>query len=45
LGYAYVNGFLALAEGLDVFILGVIAAGGNMNPSGNLSFTKRALVG
>jgi hypothetical protein len=28
-----------------MFRLGDIATGGNMNPSGNLSFTKRALAG
>jgi hypothetical protein len=30
-----------LAEGLDMFRLGTVETGGNMNPSGNLSFTKR----
>jgi hypothetical protein len=44
-GYAYGNGFVVLAEGLDMFRLGAIATGGNMNTSGNLSFTKRSLVG
>jgi hypothetical protein len=32
-GYAYDNGFVVLAEGLDMFKLGVIATGGNMNLS------------
>jgi hypothetical protein len=34
-----------MAEGLDIFILGPIATGGRMIPSGNLSFSKRTLVG
>jgi hypothetical protein len=29
-GYAYANGFVVLAEGLDMFRLGDIATGGNM---------------
>jgi hypothetical protein len=40
-GYAYANGFVALAENFDMFIIGTIATGGKVNPSGNLSFTKR----
>jgi hypothetical protein len=40
-----VNGYVVLAEGLDVFTAGAIASGGKMNPSGNLSFTKTTLVG
>jgi hypothetical protein len=42
---AYDNGFVVLAEGRDIFTLGAIAVGGNMNPSGNLSFAKNTLVG
>jgi hypothetical protein len=42
--YAYTNGFVVSAEGLDVFRLGVIATGGKMNSSGNLSFVKETLV-
>jgi hypothetical protein len=42
--YAYTNGFVVSAEGLDVFRLGVIATGGNINSSGNLSFVKEILV-
>jgi hypothetical protein len=45
LRYACANGFVVLAEGLDVFRRGAVATGGNMNPSGNLSCTKRTLVG
>jgi hypothetical protein len=44
-GIAYANGFVVLAEGLDMFRLGAVATGGNMNLSGNLSFTKINLVG
>jgi hypothetical protein len=44
-GYAYTNRFVVLAEGLDMFRLGAIAAGGNPNPSCNLSCMKRTLVG
>jgi hypothetical protein len=36
---------VVLAEGLDVFRPGASATGGNMNPTDNLSFTKRTLVG
>jgi hypothetical protein len=43
-GSAYGNGFVVLADGLDVFSLGAAATGGKMNPSGSLSFTKRTLV-
>jgi hypothetical protein len=45
MGCAYTNGIVVLAEGLDMFRLGPIAAGGRMIPSGNLSFTKINLVG
>jgi hypothetical protein len=34
-----------LVEGLDTFKLGAVATGGRMIPSGNMSFTKRTLVG
>jgi hypothetical protein len=44
-GYAYANGFVALGEGLDVFILGAIATGGKMVSSANLSFMKITLLG
>jgi hypothetical protein len=44
-GYAYGNGFIVWAEDLDVFRLRSIAIDGNMNPSGNLFFTKRTIVG
>jgi hypothetical protein len=44
LGYAYTNGIVVLAEGLDMFRLGPIAFGGRMIPSGNLFFTKRTLL-
>jgi hypothetical protein len=43
--YAYTNWFAVLAEGPDVLILGSTATGGKMNSSGNLSFTKRTLIG
>jgi hypothetical protein len=43
-GYAYANGFVVWAEGLDMFRLGAVAVGGNMNPSGNLTFTKTTWV-
>jgi hypothetical protein len=43
-GYDYYNGFV-LCEGLDIFILGAIATGGNMNRSGILSLQKRTLMG
>jgi hypothetical protein len=42
--YDYANWFIVLAEYLDMFRLGAIAADGKMNPSGNLSFTNRTLV-
>jgi hypothetical protein len=44
-GYAYANEFDVLTEGLDMFSLGAIVTGGNMNPSGNLAFKKITLVG
>jgi hypothetical protein len=44
-GCAYNNRIVVLAEDLDTFGLRVVAAGGRMLPSGNLSFTKRTLVG
>jgi hypothetical protein len=44
-GHAYGNRFVVLAEGLDMFRLGAFGTGGNMNPSGNLFFTERTLVG
>jgi hypothetical protein len=44
-GYAYANGIVVLAEGLDMFRLRAIATGGKVNPTGNLSFTKTTLVG
>jgi hypothetical protein len=34
-GYAYANRFVVSAKGLDMFRLGTIATGGNLNPSGN----------
>jgi hypothetical protein len=40
-GYAYVNGFVVI----HMFRLGTIATGGIINSPGNLSFTKRSLVG
>jgi hypothetical protein len=43
-GHAYVNGFVFLAEGLDMFRLGTITTSGKINPSGNLSFMNRTLV-
>jgi hypothetical protein len=39
--YAYANGFNVLAEGLDMFRLGVIASGKNMNLSGNFVFYEK----
>jgi hypothetical protein len=36
-GYAYANRIFIVAEGHDVFRLGVIAVGGKMIPSGSLS--------
>jgi hypothetical protein len=39
------DGFVVLAEGLHMLRLEATAAGGNMNPSGYLSFTKRTLYG
>jgi hypothetical protein len=45
LGYAFANGIFVLAEGLDVFRPDPIATVWRMIPSGNLSFTKRTLVG
>jgi hypothetical protein len=44
-GYAYSNGLVVLDEGRDMFTLGTIATGGNMNPSGNLFCKKIYLVG
>jgi hypothetical protein len=44
-GYAYAEGFVVLAEGLYMLRLGANCTCGKMNQSGNLSFTKRALVG
>jgi hypothetical protein len=41
--YAYVNRFDILAKG--IFRLEAIFSSGKMNLSGNLSFTKRTLVG
>jgi hypothetical protein len=38
------NGFVVEAEGRDMFRPEAISAGGNMNPSGNLSLTKINLV-
>jgi hypothetical protein len=38
LGYAYANGIFALVKGLDMFRLGPVATGGQMIPSGNVSF-------
>jgi hypothetical protein len=43
-GYAYANCFV-LVEVLNIFRLAAIVTGGKMNPSGNLSFTKRIYVG
>jgi hypothetical protein len=42
---AYADGSLALDEGLDMLRLAHVAPGVKKNPSGNLSFTKRTLVG
>jgi hypothetical protein len=39
-GYAYANGFVVLAEGLDLFRLWRVATGGKINLSGNLFFMK-----
>jgi hypothetical protein len=40
------TGFLFwLKEGLHMFRLGAIATGGKVNPSGNLFFMKRTMVG
>jgi hypothetical protein len=44
-GCAYANGFVVLAEDLDMFRLGATAAGGRMSPPGNLCFMKINLVG
>jgi hypothetical protein len=44
-GYAYANGFVVLSEGLHMFNLRAIATGANIDPSGNLSTTKRTFVG
>jgi hypothetical protein len=43
-GFAYVDGIVALADGLDVFRLRVIALWEGLPPD-NLSFAKRTLVG
>jgi hypothetical protein len=43
-GYSYTNGFVVLAEHLDMFRLGPIATGGKVKPSDNLTLTKRTLV-
>jgi hypothetical protein len=43
-GCTYINGFVVLAEGLDIFRLEAIAAGGKMNSSGNFSYKKQTLV-
>jgi hypothetical protein len=43
-GYSYTNGFVVLAEHLDMFRLGPIATGGKVKPSDNLSLRKRTLV-
>jgi hypothetical protein len=45
LGYAYANGIDIFDKGLDTFRIEAIETGGRMIPSGNLSFTKRILVG
>jgi hypothetical protein len=37
-------GFVVLVEGLDVFMLRYVAAGGRRLPSGNLIFTNRNLA-
>jgi hypothetical protein len=37
--------FVVLAEGLNMFRLGNSVTGWKMNPSGNLSLTKRILAG
>jgi hypothetical protein len=42
---AYINGIVVLTEGLDMFRLGAVAAGGRMTPSCILSFAKRNLFG
>jgi hypothetical protein len=43
-GCAHANGFVVLAEGLDVFKLVAIAAGGRGLLSGDLSIAKRLRV-
>jgi hypothetical protein len=43
-GYVYANGFVVLTEVLDMFRLWAVANGGNLNPSGNLSFTEGTFV-
>jgi hypothetical protein len=44
-GCVYASGIFIVAEGLDMFKLEAIATDRRMIPSGNLSFTKRTLVG
>jgi hypothetical protein len=39
-----VTDLLSWLEGLGMFRLGPVATGGKMNPSGNVSFTKRTWV-
>jgi hypothetical protein len=40
-GYAYCNGFVFLAEGLDMFRLGAIVTDRKVNLSGNFPFMKK----
>jgi hypothetical protein len=42
--YAYGNGFVVLAVGLDMFRLAAIVTGGKMKSTDNVSFTKRTSV-
>jgi hypothetical protein len=42
--YAYGNGFVLLAEGLNMFRLAAFVTGGNMKSTDNVSFTKRTSV-
>jgi hypothetical protein len=44
-GYAYANGFVVLAEGLDMFRLVTVATGGNIKPSDNLLRQELCLTG
>jgi hypothetical protein len=44
-GHAHAKGLVVLTECLDVFSLRAVVTGGKANPSGNLSFTKRNLIG